>query len=202
MLFRAAQTAVRWIVSSGTGRGLCSSAASPPGPRHCHALQTNWLPQRSCRLLLSGLRCLWGKPWDGEGVLYCSFMHSPVGPAQLLRGTCLPFRRPGQPPSSVSVPMEGHVSLAAVGCRTGHGRLLPPRHFLQLHVTIFFLSEFHSYFPFRQVRFLSVLFVPTAQIGLRRGTARACRVRSCGWVPGARLHHQQITRSPQPVRLL
>lgn len=63
----------------------------------------------------------------------------------------------------------------------------------------FFLSEFHFYFPSGRVHFLSVLFVPTAQIGLCRGDARACRVRSCGWMPGARLHHQQITPSPQPT---
>lgn len=141
------------LLALAPAAGSAGSAASPPGLRRCHASQTHRL-LRGARALLSGPRCLWGRPWAGEGVPY---VHPCV--PQWAR----PRRREGLafPPGDVGSrrPLclsrwKGTFPELLSGVGQAMGGLLPPRHFLQPHVTIFFLSEFHFYFPFGRVRFL------------------------------------------------
>lgn len=68
LLFRASQTAVRWIVSSGTGRGLC---------RH-GALSPRTATVMPCRLIgsLGGAAGRRGKPWVAIGGPHCPWCTS------------------------------------------------------------------------------------------------------------------------------
>lgn len=101
-------------------------------------------------------------------------------------------------------PMEGHVSLAAVGVGQAMGGSYPPDISSSPTSLYFsFLGSISISPSDGRVRFLSVLSVPAAQIGLRRGDARAAElghVDGCQ-VPGSTTSKSHALHSPlRPLR--
>lgn len=180
----------------------------------CHVLQTNWLSWRSCKPLLSGLCCSWESLGDGNGyqvIWFCPLMSICLFPSRpnLTAERDLPFLQKGFIASILHVFCDERASLISCsesGLWQLMGGLFPSSHFLQLPIpTITFFSFWSFIFisPLGWVSFLSVLFIPTAQIRLCVvATYVHAELSQHGRMPGARLHNQQITPSPRPATAL
>lgn len=110
-----------WLVSSGTGAGLCKHRVASPGAQGPSCLPPNWLSQRTHRLLLSGLCCS-PRTRPGHGVIrFCPRMPVVSSP----RGA------PGDPLRTPLPSCPSRQWRRFPGCCrqvSQRGSLFPPRH--------------------------------------------------------------------------
>lgn len=165
---------------------------------------------RSHRPLLPGVCCSGGKPWAWRwvsGYLVLSFnVRLFISQwTNLTAQRVLPSLQSTLMASDLCIFQDGRASLIRCfksGLEKTMGGLSPSSRFLQhplLTITLFVPFRVPLLFPLWMSAFFSALFIPATQIWLCVGATHVhAELSQHGRVPGARLHHQQITPSPQP----